>query len=300
MKKLSKESFEKAKSWIRTNGRQLEKARLENDINKTQAALKRFQNSDGGFGHAIEPDLRAPDSSVLGTSIAFQILRSCSTEQSVLEIALPAVKFLLNSYDSRQMIWRIIPKSAENYPHAPWWNQADREDSFSGFHLNPTAEILGYLFDFKEHVPDKLISSLSSQVMSELKKLKEIEMHDLLCCKRLSESGNLDDSFKQNILKELTRLLDSCVVVDPSKWGGYGLRPLQVVESPASVFYSKLHKSVEENLDYEIDTQDISGAWLPTWTWKGMFPNDWEKAKKEWTGIITFEKLVILRRFQRV
>ena len=300
MKKLNKESFEKAKNWIRINGRQLEKARLENNINKIQVALKQFQNPDGGFGHAIEPDLRAPDSSVLGTSIAFQTLRSLSVRQFAPEVYLPAIKFLLNNYDSRQMAWRIIPKTAENYPQAPWWNQADREDSFSGFNLNPTAEILGYLFDFKEQVPDKLIFSLSNQVMKVLKKLKEIEMHDFLCCMRLSDSDHLDDSFKQNILNELTRLLDSCVVMDPSKWGGYGLRPLQVADSPNSFFYNKLKKSVEANLDYEINTQDISGTWLPTWTWKDKFPNSWEQAKKEWTGIITFEKLVILKRFQRV
>ena len=49
MKKLNKGSFEKAKNWIKENGRPLEKARLEftfgdADVEKVIDALKTFQN----------------------------------------------------------------------------------------------------------------------------------------------------------------------------------------------------------------------------------------------------------------
>ena len=125
----------------------------------------------------MEPDLRSPESSVLGTSIAFQVLRSFPVGQSVSKLALSAIQFLLRNYDSEQMFWRIIPGSAENYPHAPWWDQAGKVDKFSGFHLNPTAEILGYLPEFN--------SALGERVLSELRNLKEIEMHDFLCCKKI-------------------------------------------------------------------------------------------------------------------
>lgn len=305
MRTLEKDSFEKAKLWINVNGRFLEKARFSAIFDgvhpgETLSALKVFQNEDGGFGHAMEPDLRTPDSSVLGTSIAFQILRSFPVVQYAHDITLPAIKFLLSNYDSKQMSWRIIPQSAENSPHAPWWNQAGREEYFSGFHLNPSAEILGYLYDFMEQIPNEIISSLSVKIIEELNNLKEIEMHDFLCCKRLSESSNLSDSFKQNLLTQLGRLLDSCVVRDPREWSGYGLRPLQVVDSPNSTFYNKLRNSIEENLDYEIDTQDASGGWFPTWTWRDTFPKEWEKVKNEWAGIITLEKLIILKRFRRI
>ena len=249
MKYLSKESFEKAKKWILDNGRPLEKARLHfyfdgRDEKAILQELKKFQNKDGGFGHALEPDLRTPDSSVLATSLAFQISRSLSS----------AVQYLLNNYDTNVSSWRIIPETAENYPHAPWWNQLNREDYFSGFHLNPTAEI----------------------------------------------SKILPENFQQSLILELDRLLSTCVVTDSSKWSGYGLRPIQVADSPDSIYLIKLQKSVEENLDYEIDHQDDSGVWLPVWTWQGEFPDEWETAKKEWTGIITLEKLLILKRFGRI
>src|SRR3989344_1811847 len=287
MKYLSKESFEKAKKWILDNGRPLEKARLHfyfdgGDVKTIHLELEKFQNKDGGFGHALEPDLRTPDSSVLATSLAFQISRSLPS----------AVQYLLNNYDTNVSSWRIIPETAENYPHAPWWNQLNREDYFSGFHLNPTAEILGYL--------PKFDSELGEMILRKLKNLEEIEMHDFLCCKRLSESKILPENFQQSLILELDRLLSTCVVTDSSKWSGYGLRPIQVADSPDSIYLIKLQKSVEENLDYEIDHQDDSGVWLPVWTWQGEFPDEWETAKKEWTGIITLEKLLILKRFGRI
>jgi hypothetical protein len=305
MKKLTKESFEKAKNWVEENGRPLEKARLEfifddADAKKVVDTLKTFQNKDCGFGNAMEPDLRTPVSSILGTSLAFQILRSLKYEGDSLNVAKSVIQFILKNYNETDQSWRIIPKEAENSPHAPWWNQTDREDNFQGFHLNPTAEILGYLYDCKDVVTSELISLLSSKVLTELKNLKEIEMHDFLCCNRLFESKNLANTFKQEIESELARLIDSCVVKDSSKWGGYGLRPLQVADSPDSVFFNKLQKQVEENLDYEIDSQDSSGVWLPTWSWGDNFPNEWEKAKDEWTGIITLEKLLLLKRFGRI
>ena len=305
MKKLNKGSFEKAKNWIKENGRPLEKARLEftfgdADVEKVIDALKTFQNKDGGFGNAMEPDLRTPISSILGTSLAFQVLRSLKNEDVDLNIAESAIQFILKNYIEADQSWRIISKEAEDSPHAPWWNQTNREDNFQGFHLNPTAEILGYLYDYKDSVPSESISSLSFKVLTELKNLKEIEMHDFLCCKRLFESKNLVDDFKKEIESELTRLLDSCVVRDSSKWSGYGLRPLQVADSSDSVFFNKLQKSVDENLDYEIDTQDNSGVWLPTWSWEGNFQSEWEKAKNEWIGIITFDKLTLLKTFGRI
>lgn len=301
MNKLSKTSLEKAEAWIKANARPLEKT-LFNFLFRNGSSqevigeLKAFQNPDGGFGNAIEPDLRTSHSSVLGTSLAFQILRSleADTDDSLIK---PAVRFFLNNYNENVQSWRIIPPEAEKSPHAPWWTQIGREDNFDGFHLNPTAEILGYLYDYKELVSAKLILTLTAKVLEKLSSLKEIEMHDFLCCKRLSESKNLETSIRTNLISELRRLLDTCVVKDSSKWSGYGLRPVQVADSPDSPFINPLRSIVETNLDYEIEAQDNTGVWLPTWSWRGNFPNEWEQTKKEWTGIITLEKITLLKRF---
>jgi hypothetical protein len=304
MKKLSKNSFEKARSWIDDNARPLEKALLDFHFESGDAEivlhkLQTFQNTDGGFGNALEPDLRTPSSSVLGTSLAFQILRTIKADSDN-DFVMSGLNFLVKNYNEEDQSWRIVPSDAEDSPHAPWWNQKGRENHFEGFNLNPTAEILGYLYDNRNLVEDHLIADLTSKVFDELSQLTEIEMHDFLCCKRLLESNNLDQGHKQRLQKELVRLVDSCILKDYSEWDGYGLRPVQVVDSPNSPFTNQFRSEVEENLDYEVERQNIDGVWQPTWSWGDNYSNGWEVAKKEWTGIVTLDKLVLLNKFGRL
>lgn len=84
MKLLSKEQQHNAKHFILQSARPLEQAlyRYHFESGTKEDVLKQFetfQNSDGGFGHALEPDLRAPESSALATSVALNILRELET-----------------------------------------------------------------------------------------------------------------------------------------------------------------------------------------------------------------------------
>ena len=61
------ELLEKGENFIWENARLLERAIFSyhfysgSDI-RILEILKTYQNEDGGFGHALEPDLRTPDS----------------------------------------------------------------------------------------------------------------------------------------------------------------------------------------------------------------------------------------------
>ena len=68
MKKLSETSFQKARSFIFEHGRILDQRLFEfhfegRSNEAVLLALKKYQNKDGGFGKALEPDLRSPLSS---------------------------------------------------------------------------------------------------------------------------------------------------------------------------------------------------------------------------------------------
>lgn len=304
MNKLSKASFTKARQWIESNARPLEKTIFRyhfgnGNVKSVLVELKSFQNSDGGFGNAIEPDLRTSASSALGTTLAFQTLRLIGIENSD-DLIDSAIEYLLKTYNQDSISWRIIPHEAKESPHAPWWNQQGRDDHFEGFHLNPTAEILGYLYDYKYIAGQDLIEKLTARVIDELEKLTEIEMHDFLCCKRLMESSGLNQTHKQKIQQELFRLADTCMVKDSSEWLGYGLKPIQIVDSPQSPFLQQFKSLVKENLEYELESQNEDGVWTPSWDWGDSFPEVWEKAKIEWTGIITLDRLLLLDRFERI
>ncbi|NOK62035.1 MAG: hypothetical protein GFH27_549321n22 [Chloroflexi bacterium AL-W] len=301
---LRKESFVTAQCFIEANARPLDVALWrfyfsEASTESVLSVLRRYQNPDGGFGHALEPDLRATESSALCTSIAFQIFRTIAAKPDDSMVA-QAVSYLLRTLDRARRHWRIIPTSADASPHAPWWNQAGREDTFNSFSLNPTAEILGYLYDFPEHVSAEIVSLVSDRVMVHLSDLDTIEMHELLCCLRLLQTRNLPQTVREQVRHKLTELIKETVACDPTQWKGYSLRPLQVVQSPDSPFMDGLEEAVDANLDYEIASQSKDGSWTPTWTWGDAYPDDWKKARLEWSGVITLEKLLKLTAFNRI
>ena len=301
---LSKEAFEASRRFVETTARPLEIARFYYHFEGASDesvldALGDYQNADGGFGHALEPDLRANESSALCTSIAFQVLRSTKARPDEAFIS-ASISYFLETMDREKWHWRIIPRSAEQSPHAPWWNQADREDVFDCFSLNPTAEILSYLYDYQRHVPSDIISLVSDRVTSHLSGLEKIEMHELLCCLRLLKTETLPEDTRDQIRQKLTQFIDDAVNCDPKQWKGYSLRPLQVADDPESPFMAGLEEDVAANLDYEISSQDEDGSWTPTWSWGNAFPDAWEKSRREWSGIITIEKLLLLKRFRRI
>ena len=90
---LSAAAFARARRFVATKARPLELARLRFHFDSAPAVavlaeLQKFQNADGGFGKALEPDLRASESSALATSVAFQIIREVGRAPSE-NMALP-------------------------------------------------------------------------------------------------------------------------------------------------------------------------------------------------------------------
>lgn len=78
--KLSKSDFELTKNWIYRNARHLDLARWRYHVEggcKTEVlnALFAYQNSDGGFGHALEVDSWNPNSTPIQTAEAIKILQ---------------------------------------------------------------------------------------------------------------------------------------------------------------------------------------------------------------------------------
>lgn len=73
-----------------------------------------------------------------------------------------------------------------------------------------------------------------------------------------------------------------------------------MIHSPDFPFKEGMEEAVAQNLEYEIGEQEENGAWSPTWSWGNQFPEVWPETKREWSGILTLEKLNTLKRFNRV
>ncbi|MCB8958872.1 MAG: hypothetical protein H6651_01030 [Ardenticatenales bacterium] len=302
--KLSSTAFDRAAHFLEHQARPLERARFRHHFAAGSgaavvAALTPFQNSDGGFGHGLEPDWNSPASSVLATTVALQMLRPLAGPETGAMIE-AALGYLLGQFDGATSHWRIIPAASSAAPHAPWWGQDEFPNRFDAFSLNPTAEVVAHLYEFGGAESAELRESVLARVLDHLANASEIEMHDLLCCLRLHEAANLPGAARQQVEAAIGRLAGGTVMTDPAGWSGYGLMPLQLVTAPDSPFMPGLEAAVAANLDHEISNQGEAGAWWPTWAWGEPFAAAWPAARQAWAGMLTLDRLLLLARFGRL
>ncbi len=302
---LTRERQDAARAFILAHARPLERALYAHffeDASASQVldALATYQNPDGGFGHAIEPDLRAPTSSAIATTVALQTLRDTHTPATH-PLVERAITYLLATYDAPAEVWPIIPPQANDAPHAPWWTWSDAlAENWGGFRANPRAEIVAYLHDYASLVPPDLLAHLTDAVISHAESLPDaMEMHDPLCYLRLAATPTLPEAPRQRLLARLARAIPTTVALDSAAWGGYGLMPLAVAPSPDAPFASDLRNAVEQNLDYEIAQQGDDGSWSPPWSWADEYPDAWSAARVEWQGVLTLKTLRSLREWGR-
>src|SRR6185312_6889470 len=102
------------------------------------AALCAYQNEDGGFGNALEPDKRCPSSQPQDIEIALHILDAIDAMHD--PMVKRACDYLVTITTPDGGVPYALP-SVNAYPHAPWWTVEDNPPAS----LNPTAAIAGLL-----------------------------------------------------------------------------------------------------------------------------------------------------------
>lgn len=302
MKKLSRKALKQAETFLQTQARPLEQALFATFLRgaSTEWALNElasFQNSDGGFGHGLEPDLQLADSSVLATTVALQQLRDLGVSGDHLLVQ-GAMRFLLDTYDSEAQAWPIIPSQVDDAPHAPWWQY---NPDLSQYLANPRAEIVGYLYDYGAWVPAELGDDLLKSVLNYLEvNAGDLEMHELLCYVRLAESTLLPAETRDLLLKQLRPVIEKSVATDSAALQAYGLKPIWVAAAPSSPFAAMLQEPIAVNLDYELNRQGADGSWAPNWSWGDTYPEAWLHAKRAWQGILTVKTAKTVSDYGRI
>lgn len=304
--KLTKAAQAQAKTFILGQARPLEQTRYTYHFENGSAAdvlteLAKFQNEDGGFGHALEPDMRLNASSILATTVGLQILGeiSASSNETLVQAAM---RYLMNAYEAENQVWPIIPRHNNDFPHAPWWHDDGHiRHNFGQFQANPRAEIVGYLFAYADLVPTGFAQTIAEAIITHLHTYADkVDMHDLACYVSAAENPALPEPIRAQLLPKLKHSLSATIETDPTKWGGYTPKPLAYIHHPSSPFAALMPIALKANLDDVISRQQANGSWSPPWSWGDMYPETWEQAKVEWAGIITFNTLKQLQAFGRL
>jgi len=303
MMKLSTEQFERAENFILQYARPLEQHLFNFHFESGSAsdvlnALVEFQNEDGGFGHALEPDFRLRDSSPMATTVGLQILREvgCSDEEPMVK---RAVDYLIKNYREDLQRWVSVPEAVNEVPHAPWWHFMGEGDI--GFSTNPSVEIVAHLWHFKALSDEDFRNSALDLALNLLEKIPDqLEFHDMLCWLWLIKSDHVPDEAVQKVRDKMLAATPLVITTDPNQWSGYSAKPLWFAPSPDAPLAEALAKDVQTNLDYEIEHQDEGGTWTPIWNWSDNDSAAWAIAKREWQGVLTLNLLKSLKAYDRL
>lgn len=313
MKSNNPDVLNKAVFYLAEVGRPLEYARWrffagEGSSDEVMDELRAYANSDGGYGRALESDMRSPDSSVLATLEALDIMNEISL-QADSPLRLSALRWLCDStggYDASTGLWPYLKAGMEEAPHAPWWEMENLPVTFGGFQLNPRGRVLAHLIasasSDKPIIPGEEVDlHLNAFLDAAESKVDTVPPDTLRSMLVLYDSlTSVAEGGDGRLETCITRLIPGSVVTDPAKWGEYGLQPLEVADSPDSRWLALLDNPVREQLDHLIASQGEDGSWAPFWTWGGGYPEAWKQASIEWKGVLTLKNLKRMRTFGRI
>src|SRR6185436_17045811 len=111
-----------AERFVHANARVLERHRLAVLLHGAPAqpvldALRAYRNDDGGFGHALEPDVRDPDSEPAAALQALHVLAELDALDDPLAAA--AARWIGTVAAPDGGVPFVMPRAAE-HPHTPW------------------------------------------------------------------------------------------------------------------------------------------------------------------------------------
>ena len=246
-------------------------------------ALRAYQNDDGGFGNALEPDKRCPSSQPVDVELAFHTLDTLGSFDDAM--VMRACDFLASIATPEGGVPFTL-SSVRLYPRAPWW-QADDNPPAS---LNPSAAIVGLLL--KHKVVHPWVDSAAAFCWRAIAESETRQFHDLMPMITFLEY--VPDRFQaERELKRISaRITEPGVVTMETYAEGYVKYPLDWAPRPDS-FCRRLFSDqvIETHLRALAARQQEDGGWLINW--ETISP----MVSLEWRGIVTLKALQVLQAY---
>jgi hypothetical protein len=253
------------------------------------AALQAYQNADGGFGNALEPDKRAPDSQPVDVETALRVLDELADEAIWRERPIErTLEFLEGITTPEGGIPWVLP-TVRAYPRAPWWETEDNPPASP----NPTAAIVGLLR--KHGVRHAWVERASHYCWRAISERATEEVHELAAILTFLENAPDRPRAEKEFDRIAERLFTAGLVeLDPAATG-YVKKPLDWAPTPASWCHRLFDdRVITANLDALVARQQPDGGWTISW------PPLSQLVELEWRGFVTVEALKTLRAYGRL
>ncbi len=282
-------SFDRARSFLYSNGRLLERLLFGVAFEGADPAavgrlISAYQNPDGGLGHALEPDLRCPESQPLFVEVGLRALKEAGWRDRAL--CLSICDFLEGVCDSTGLV-QIILESALKSPHASHWTSTGQPA------LNPTAGICGLLH--YQGVEHPWLTGATRTCIDLLLQGPPPEAHTLLSAARLVDDLP-DRQTAEKLAEQIAAVLPQASFFIPrAPVTGYGMTPLHFASSPGSSwrrFFTD--EQIDGHLADLMSRQQGDGGWPIGWDAPGP------AAISEWRGWGTLDALSVLVDYGRI
>ena len=285
--------IEAARSFIWLNARVLEQRRFRylfdgGSGDAVAVAVAAYRNDDGGFGHALEPDGRGPESQPLHTFTALSLLE----EAGVTESAERACEFLTSITNADGGVPNCLDTGRADL-RAPWWQPSGDSD------LLVTALLAGVLH--KMGVRHEWLEGATRFCWRRIADLTKSHPYEANACARfldhVPDRGRAErEAERLGILVREQGLVD---LGDGQAHEGYAAgethKPHHYAPTPESLarkWFSDAEMDVD--LDALAAGQQGDGGW--TFPWPAWTP----VTTYEWRPVVTIEALLTLRAYDRI
>ncbi|MDD3400110.1 MAG: hypothetical protein PHT58_00560 [Eubacteriales bacterium] len=299
--------YDRARDFIYRNARPIDLARwkyLFEDGSREEvvACLSAYQNKDGGFGHALEPDCWNERSTPLQTWTATRIIKEIDFEDTTNPLILGILDYLESGdeFDGHRWHGLNTVKSNNDYPHAPWWAYLhETETSF-----NPTASLIGFILKYapKGSPLHQKACGLAREAYADFKKRFPLDsMHEIACFVELY--GYIKECQEQNLvdLDEFFGLLKQqismAITYQTDTWlTEYVCKPSMFIAASKSDFYADNQNICGFECDFIRKTQNSDGTWSVNWSWS-EYPQQWAISKNWWKSDIIIKNMAFIKAF---
>lgn len=260
---------------------------LDGSRERVLSALRPYQNEDGGFGNALEPDLRTPLSQPIPVWTALGILDEMDAMRD--PMVARAVQYLESITTPEGGVPFVLP-SARLHPHAVWWEPSDPSPTAS---LNPTAGIAAFFH--KHRIAHPWLERASAYCRTAIETTEDMGSYDLRVALAFVDHVP-DRTWAEAALPRLGSILleKGLVELDPEATGEV---PSPLTFAPHPDMMAR-HLFGDDDLNRHLDalekSQHDDGGWPISWqVWTPM-------AGLEWRGFVTVDALLMLRAYGRL
>ena len=247
-------------------------------------AVAAYRNDDGGFGHALEPDCRAPGSQSPAVEMAFRLMDEADAWDDALVRGACDWLASVAPAEGGAAFVEAGPQALGDWPHAPWWVPETGHPAS----LTPTGLISGTLY--KRGVGHPWLDRATEVMWTRLATLAEPGAYDMFGVLRFLQYVPDRDRAEAAFGRIGPLILErNLVALDPEA-AGETHSPLDFAPEPDSLARSLFDDAtIKAHLDHLAHAQREDGGW--TFNWPAWSPG----AERDWRGFLTVDALRLLR-----